>query len=112
VGEREAASEFQWITNFIVSPGYYDGIDASEKKGYDRYEAIYNELNATGGVVADEKDAMDILKLVGRRSWNNDDGNGCTVHSVVYNLTDRSMLWVSNENFDDPTAIFEVKVGE
>ena len=112
VGEWEAASDFQWITNFIVAPGYYDGVDASEKKGFDRYEAIYQELSATDGVVADEQDAMEILKLVGRRSWNNDDGNGCTVHSVVYNLTDKSMLWVSNENFDDPTAVFKISVGE
>lgn len=112
VGEWEAASDFQWITNFIVNPGYYDGIASSNKKGFDRYEAIYNELNAAGGVVADEQEAMEILKLVGRRSWNNDDGNGCTVHSVVYNLTDRSMLWVSNENFDDPTAVFNISVEE
>ena len=49
---------------------------------------------------------MDILSIVGRRSWNNDDSNGCTVHSAVYNLTQKSVLWVSNENYDDPTAIY------
>lgn len=107
VGERESESDFQWITNCIVNPGYYDGIDASQRKGYDRYEQIYQDLSATNGVVADEWAAMDILETVGRRSWKNDDGNGCTVHSAVYNLTDKTMLWVSNENFDDPTAIYE-----
>lgn len=106
LGEWEAESDFQWVTNFIVNPGYYEGSDETEMKGFDRYERIYQELNSRGGIVADAWDAMDILGIVGRRSWKNDDGNGCTVHSVVYNLTDKTMLWVSNENFDDPTAVF------
>ena len=93
-----------------MNPGYYDGVDPSEKKGEDRYDRIYEELSRTDGVVADEQAAMDILAIVGRRSWKNDDGNGCTVHSVVYNLTDRTALWVSNENYDDPTAVFTLSV--
>ena len=112
IGEAEAASDRQWITNFIIQPGYYDDSPADEKKGYDRYERIGQELSAVGGVVADEQAAMDILAIVGRRTWNNDDGNGCTVHSAVYNLTDRSVLWVTNENYDDPTAVFEFTVGD
>lgn len=106
VGQWEADSDFQWITNCIVDPGYYDGADSTERKGYDRYERLYQELEQRGGTVADEQEAMDILAVVGRRTWKNDDGNGCTVHSVVYNLTDKSMLWVTNENYDDPTAVF------
>lgn len=112
IGEAEAASDYQWITNFIIKPGYYDDSDESEKKGYDRYERIYEELAATDGVVKDEHAAMDILETVGRRTWKNDDGNGCTVHSAVYNLTDRSMLWVSNENYDDPSAVFTFSIEE
>lgn len=106
IGDREAATEYQVITNFIIQPGYYDGSPAEDKKGYDRYEKIYEELQKTNGIVKDEQAAMDILRIVGRRSWKNDDGNGCTVHSVVYNLTDKTMLWVSNENYDDPDAVF------
>ena len=106
VGDAEASSDYQWITNFIVNPGYYDNSPATDKKGYDRYEQIYQDLKAVDGVVADEKAAMEILATVGRRTWKNDDGNGCTVHSVIYNLTDKTMLWVSNENFDDPSATF------
>lgn len=105
IGEAEAGANYQWITNFIIQPDYYDSVDA--KKGYDRYEKIYEELSKTDAVVADEWAAMDILRQVGRRTWNNDDGNGCTVHSAVYNLTDKSVLWISNENFEDETAIFE-----
>ncbi|MBM6901495.1 hypothetical protein H6B10_18035, partial [Gemmiger formicilis] len=37
------------------------------------------ELQATDGVVADEQAAMDILQAVGRRGWDNDDKNSCTV---------------------------------
>ncbi|MBQ8207247.1 MAG: linear amide C-N hydrolase [Clostridia bacterium] len=110
IGEIEGACDYQWITNFLIQPGYYDGIDASEKKGYDRYERIYEELAKTDGIVKDEQAAMDILAIVGRRTWNNDDGNGCTVHSVVYNLTDKTALWVSNENYDDPTAVFKISL--
>ena len=112
IGTAEAASDRQWITNFVVQPGYYDGSAPSEKKGFDRYERIGQELSAVGGVVADEQAAMDILAIVGRRTWDNDDGNGCTVHSAVYNLTDRTVLWVTNENYDDPTAVFEFAVGD
>ena len=106
IGDMEAATDYQVITNFVIQPGYYDGSPAEDKKGYDRYERIYEELNKTNSIVEDEKSAMDILGIVGRRSWKNDDGNGCTVHSVVYNLTDKTMMWIPNENYDDPDAVF------
>ena len=112
VGRMEAESDFQWITNFVVNPGYYDQSAPEDKKGFDRYERIYRELNATGGTVADEQAAMDILAVVGRRTWKNDDGNGCTVHSVVYNLTDKTAMWIPNENYDDPTAVFHLSLGK
>ena len=110
IGEREAASDYQVITNFVLQPGYYDGVPAEEKKGADRYDRLYEELQKTNALVADEQGATDILSIVGRRSWNNDDSNGCTVHSAVYNLTKKSVLWVSNENYDDPTAIYTLSL--
>lgn len=110
IGEIEAAADHQVITNFIIQPGYYDDSPVEDKKGYDRYERLYQELNKTNGVVKDEKAAMDILSIVGRRTWKNDDGNGCTVHSVVYNLTDKTMMWIPNENYDDPDAVFTFKI--
>ena len=54
---------------------------------------------------------MEILSIVGRRSWNNDDSNSCTVHSVVYNLTDRSALWVPNEHYGEEGAVFRFDLG-
>lgn len=106
IGEMEGETDYQVITNFIIQDGYYDESEPSDKKGYERYEKIYEELNKTNGIVEDENAAMDILEIVGRRTWKNDDGNGCTVHSAVYNLTDKTMMWVTNENFDDENAVF------
>lgn len=106
IGEREAASNYQVVTNFVLQPGYYDGVPAENKKGADRYDRLYQELQATDGVVTDEQAAMDILQAVGRRGWDNDDKNSCTVHSAVYNLTEKTVLWVTNENYDDPGAVF------
>ena len=104
VGELEGTTDYQVITNFVLTPGYYEGCAPEEKKGYDRYEKIYEILSQTNGVVADENAAMDVLAAVGRRTWDNDDKNGCTVHSAIYNLTDKTMVWVPNENYADPSA--------
>lgn len=103
--EMLANSQFRYqsITNFIVTPGYYDGEDAAAANGVDRYDYINASLAAGNGTVKDEWAAMDILEGVGRRHWN----GGVTVHSVVYNLTKKTAIWVSNENFDDPSAIWQ-----
>lgn len=105
IGDAEADSDYQWITNFIIQPDYYE--NENDRKGYDRYLQIYDDLKKSDGIVADEEAAMDILATIGRRSWKNDDKNGCTVHSAVYNLTQKTVLWVSNENFNDESAVFE-----
>ncbi len=101
---------FQTVTNFILYDGYYEGISKSRMKGLDRYEKMNEELKKTNGVVKDEGEAMKILKGVGRRGWGNDDANTNTIHSVVYNMTDKSVLWVSNENWDDESAVFEFEI--
>ena len=108
IGEREGNADYQWITNFILQPGYYESDD--QKPGVDRYDHIYEQLSATNGVVKDMDAAMDILASVGRRGWNNDDSNSITVHSVVYNLTDKTAIWIPNEHYDDPSARIEIKL--
>lgn len=99
---ESGAFKYQWITNFIVSghETYYEDNDA--KGGWDRYEHIYDRLSAKNGVVEDEAEAMTILSEVGRRTWN----GGVTVHSVVYNLTDKTVLWVANENYSNKAATY------
>ena len=102
----DAEFKYQWVTNFIVTDNYYS--DNVNKRGYDRYLKIYEELKATDGVVADEQAAMDILAMVGRRSWTDSVSKhtGVTVHSVVYNLTKKTVLWVANENYDNKNAYY------
>lgn len=95
---------YQVVTNFIVTPDYYASDD--EKAGFDRYEYLRTHLADLDGVVADENEAMELLAGVGRRSWNNDDSNGITVHSVVYNLTDRTAVWVGNEHYGEEDYTF------
>ena len=98
-----------------MQPDYYgdDDPDADNdaadalKPGYDRYVHIYDQLRATNGEVEDMQAAMDILASVGRRNWNNDDSNGITVHSVVYNLTKQTVMWVANEHYGEEAYTFE-----
>ena len=102
---------YQSVTNFILAPGYYEAND--EQAGLDRYEYLRGKLNASNGVLEDEEEAMGLLRDVGRRTWKveGDVTKGTTVHSVVYNLTDRSSLWVANEHFgsEEHTLTYELE---
>lgn len=104
------SADWQVVTNFIKTPGYYDDTTA-EMKGLDRYEHLAAALRETDGIVADKDAAMDLLASVGRRTWNNDDSNSNTVHSVVYDLTDKSVLWVGNEHYGEEAYTFEFQLG-
>ena len=75
----------------------------------DAHDRLYAELAKTDGIVKDEQGAMDILSIVGRKGWKNDDSNGCTVHSVVYNLTDCAAYWIPNEHYDEPARTFSLE---
>ena len=103
------SADWQVVTNFIKTPGYYDGTSA-EMKGLDRYEHLAAALRETDGIVADKDAAMDMLASVGRRTWDNDDSNSNTVHSVVYDLTDKSVLWVGNEHYGEEAYTFEFQL--
>lgn len=104
------SADWQVVTNFIKTPGYYDGTSA-EMKGLDRYEHLAAALRETDGIVADKDAAMDLLASVGRRTWDNDDSNSNTIHSVVYDLTDKSVLWVGNEHYGEEAYTFEFQLG-
>lgn len=99
---------WQCITNFVVTPDYYD--KEEDMKGLDRYEHLHKMLTDANGVMIDETAAMDLLAQVGRRTWKNDDNNGCTVHSVIYNLTEKTALWVPNEHFDEDEYIMKLQI--
>lgn len=103
IGEREEAADYQWITNFIVQPNYYESDE--DKPGFDRYNIIYDGLFPTNGVLKDEQAAMNILESVGQRYYK-EGHDGCTVHSVVYNLTKKNSYFIPNENYKEDNAKF------
>ena len=111
VGEREGKESFQYITNFLVTPDYYD--EDSQKGGYDRYLAIPKTIDPDGNNPTgkfSKEEGMDLLKTLGRRRWDAakpSDSNNITVWSSLYNLTDKTVTWISNESFDDESRIFE-----
>lgn len=75
--------------------------------GLDRYEYLANSLAGTEGIISDEDAAMDLLAAVGRRSWN-PERESITVHSVVYNLTRRTAIWVGNEHFGEESYTYRI----
>ena len=99
---------YQCVTNYILTPGYY--AEGEDRGGADRYDHLNAALNATGGLVEDDQAAMDLLAQVGRRGWVVDDDHtqGTTVHSVVYNLTDCTALWVGNEHYGEEAYNFQL----
>ena len=101
---RDLGLPHAWVTNFVIQPGYYDNED--NMKGLDRYQQIYEQLCDTDGIVSDEKSAMDVLASVGRRNFKPQNGRHLTIHSAVYNLTQKIVYWVPNENYEDPAAWF------
>ena len=98
------SADWQVVTNFIKTPDYYTS--PNQMHGLDRYEHLADRLRETNGIVADEDAAMALLAEVGRRTWNNDDSNSLTVHSAVYNLTDKTVLWVGNEHYGEDGHTF------
>lgn len=93
------STDWQCVTNFIITPDYYTS--EADMTGLDRYQHLRDALTTSNGLVDDEAAAMALLAQVGRRGWNNDDSNAITVHSAIYNLTDRTMLWVANEHYGE-----------
>ena len=100
---------YQCITNFILTPGYYE--EGDDMGGKDRYDLLTSTLEEMNGTVADDQAAMDVLSLVGRRTWvvEGDHTQGTTVHSVVYNLTDKTALWVGNEHYGEEAYTFQLQ---
>ena len=98
---------WQAVTNYILTPGYYDGEPEESMKGLDRYERLTAALEEAQGILEDEEAAMELLSQVGRRSWN-PDGDTVTVHSVVYDLTHRTAVWVGNEHYGEPAYTYQL----
>lgn len=106
LGEAEAADKFQYVTNFIACPGYY--LEGDDVKSLDRYTTIRKRINGSGknteGIISEEN-ALKLMRRVGGRIWYGEN-SAITVWSALYNLTDKSVIWVSNEEFDNEDAVF------
>ncbi|MGM9972058.1 MAG: linear amide C-N hydrolase [Anaeroplasmataceae bacterium] len=102
IGSKEGELENQWVTNFIIQPGYYESDE--EKAGLDRYDVIYDNLVLKNGTFKDEAEAIEVLKAIGRRSFK-PNGTVITVHSVIYNLTKKTSYFADNEHFEAENII-------
>ena len=112
IGQREGEADFQWVTNFIIQPGYYAEYNDKALVGYDRYNIMYGELLRNGAVFEDELSAMRLLQKVAQRTIRPDrkaDDTVLTIHSVIYNLDDLSTLWCGNEQYSDVDGMFKYK---
>ncbi len=112
LGEKEGQDQFQYITNFIVTPDYYT--DEKEMKGLDRYQFIQETINPDGNNAEGKmtyEEALGLLQDLGRRNWDKqDDKNSITVWSALYDLTDLSLTWVSNEEFNQEGSVFHLSL--
>ena len=112
IGRREGEADFQWVTNFIIQPGYYAEYNDKALVGYDRYNIMYDELLKKGALFEDELSAMKLLQKVAQRTIRPDrkaDDRVLTIHSVIYNLDDLSTLWCGNEQYSDVDGMFKYK---
>lgn len=109
VGPMEAKYDSQVITNFIVRKDYYSDTNIPDD-ALARYAKMWEVLEKTDCILTDEQAAMDILEAVGVRNWAGRlEG---TPYSIVFNLTERIMHWVPNENFSLPSAEYVFRFGE
>ena len=113
IGPREAASDFQWITNFIIQPGYNEGSEERFISGLDRYDIIYKKLSPVNGIVQDEMQAMNVLTAASQKSVAPERRkiyNHLTIHSVVYNLDELSLLWCPAEQYEDVQGMIKYQI--
>jgi hypothetical protein len=101
--------KFQLVTNFIVYPGYYE--EGDKQHGLDRYQIVKEELEKRDGLVKDDEDAMSVLEKAALRDWNNDIYS-VTIHSVVYNQTNKTVYWVGNRHYGEEAYIYSFNLME
>ena len=99
------------ISNFILTKNYYQ--NEKDKKGLDRYLFMYQYLSEHNEGKISKQEAIELLKILGRRDWNkkhNQNVNRITPWSVLYDLSEKSMIWVPNEEFDKPENFIKMKL--
>ena len=118
LGEDEAQNNFQYITNFIVTPGYYANETQEDMKGLDRYNYIKETINPDGSNTEghfSKEQSLKLLEDLGRRKWNQtvgSDSNNITVWSVLYDLDNLEATWISNEEFGEEGSVFSFSLNK
>lgn len=105
-----AGENFQIASNYIAKDGYYPN---GMPYGYDRYLSVYSKLAPNNGQIKDTDEAMDILAGVSRKTHANEfkgAPNEMTLWSIVYDLTNKKMIFVDNEQYSDPAHKLEFKI--
>ena len=111
LGDLESNHNFMCISNFILTKNYYQ--NEKDKKGLDRYLFMYQYLSEHNEGKISKQEAIELLKILGRRDWNkkhNQNVNRITPWSVLYDLSEKSMIWVPNEEFDKPENFINMKL--
>ena len=111
LGDLESKHDFMCISNFILTKNYYQ--NEKDKKGLDRYLFMYQYLSEHNEGKISKQEAIELLKILGRRDWNkkhNQNVNRITPWSVLYDLSEKSMIWVPNEEFDKPENFINMKL--
>lgn len=79
---------YQWCTNFILTEGAY----FNNGGGQDRYQSLAEDLDACGGVLESESQAMEFLSNCQNPTHLGDEGQQTgTLWSAVYNNTDAAL---------------------
>ena len=74
---------------------------------------MYQYLSEHNEGKISKQEAIELLKILGRRDWNkkhNQNVNRITPWSVLYDLSEKSMIWVPNEEFDKPENFIKMKL--
>ena len=94
------SKDYHIITNFITLPDYYEEDDIM---AVDRFKILKQGLEETNGIVKDEVKALDHLAEVAGNRDNK--GEVFTAHSVVYNLSKKSLTLAAYENYEDQVRV-------
>lgn len=111
-----SSNNFQYCTNFILTPGYYNST-TQDPAGFDRYLTLRDTINPNGtnteGIIKDFDFGVEVLQSVARRTYgDNADSNGLTIWSALYDLSDLKMRWIGNEYFENESFIFDYSFNE
>ena len=99
-----AETNYQMVTNFLLAPQKY-----GFGNGQDRYEILKTALDASGGVLADEQAAMDLLQAASSDWHESKSGRmSATQWSIIYNNTNRTAKVITGRQYEKPAHEFDL----